>query len=279
MRLVQPVRLARASRTRASRRTASRIATWPPTTFDQVGLRASSRSAMNTRAPELRALIIIFGSAGPVISTRRSSRSARRRRDPPVAGPDVGGRRPGSPAARRRRSARGARHAAAQQGRPLVAEPALQVGDEGDRARASGRRAVPGDGRSPRARRPARRRSRADRPPDGRLDQAVRLVRRDEDLALVRAAERRRGRRASGGGSAASCVTSSIPGSALEHRGADHPDRVLDRLAVVVGERREQRADERRVAGVPVRRGVGAWRQDAVTRVAMIRSRTSGSVV
>ena len=31
---------------------------------------------MNTRAPELRALIIIFGSAGPVISTRRSSRSA-----------------------------------------------------------------------------------------------------------------------------------------------------------------------------------------------------------
>ena len=31
---------------------------------------------MKTRAPELRALIIIFGSAGPVISTRRSSRSA-----------------------------------------------------------------------------------------------------------------------------------------------------------------------------------------------------------
>ena len=31
---------------------------------------------MNTFAPELSALIIIFGSAGPVISTRRSSRSA-----------------------------------------------------------------------------------------------------------------------------------------------------------------------------------------------------------
>ena len=31
---------------------------------------------MKTRAPEFRALIIIFGSAGPVISTRRSSRSA-----------------------------------------------------------------------------------------------------------------------------------------------------------------------------------------------------------
>ena len=31
---------------------------------------------MKTLAPELRALIIIFGSTGPVISTRRSSRSA-----------------------------------------------------------------------------------------------------------------------------------------------------------------------------------------------------------
>ena len=31
---------------------------------------------MKTRAPELSALIIILGSAGPVISTRRSSRSA-----------------------------------------------------------------------------------------------------------------------------------------------------------------------------------------------------------
>ncbi len=31
---------------------------------------------MNTLAPELSALIIILGSAGPVISTRRSSRSA-----------------------------------------------------------------------------------------------------------------------------------------------------------------------------------------------------------
>ena len=31
---------------------------------------------MNTRAPEFSALIIILGSAGPVISTRRSSKSA-----------------------------------------------------------------------------------------------------------------------------------------------------------------------------------------------------------
>ena len=45
-------------------------------TLAQVGESESSRSAMNTRAPEFRALIIIFGSAGPVISTRRSARSA-----------------------------------------------------------------------------------------------------------------------------------------------------------------------------------------------------------
>ncbi|CPU67002.1 Uncharacterised protein [Mycobacteroides abscessus] len=39
-----------------------------------VGLEASSASASHTLAPELRALIVIFGSVGPVISTRRSSR-------------------------------------------------------------------------------------------------------------------------------------------------------------------------------------------------------------
>ena len=61
---------------RACRRTASASAAWPPTTLAQVGESASSRSAMKTRAPELSALIIILGSAGPVISTRRSSRSA-----------------------------------------------------------------------------------------------------------------------------------------------------------------------------------------------------------
>ena len=41
-----------------------------------VGERESSKSAMKTLAPELRALIIIFLSTGPVISTRRSLRSA-----------------------------------------------------------------------------------------------------------------------------------------------------------------------------------------------------------
>ena len=39
------------------------------------GLSESSKSAMNTCAPELSALMIILRSTGPVISTRRSSRS------------------------------------------------------------------------------------------------------------------------------------------------------------------------------------------------------------
>ena len=58
------------------RRTASWSAAWPPTTFAHVGESESSKSAMNTFAPELSALIVILASAGPVISTRRSSRSA-----------------------------------------------------------------------------------------------------------------------------------------------------------------------------------------------------------
>ena len=48
----------------------------PCTRFSQVGARESSKSAMKTFAPELRALITIFRSVGPVISTRRSERSA-----------------------------------------------------------------------------------------------------------------------------------------------------------------------------------------------------------
>ena len=41
----------------------------------QVGVWASSKSAMKTSAPELRALMTIFRSAGPVISTQRRWRS------------------------------------------------------------------------------------------------------------------------------------------------------------------------------------------------------------
>jgi hypothetical protein len=40
--------------------------------LSQVGEFASSKSAMKTFAPQLSALIIIFRSTGPVISTRRS---------------------------------------------------------------------------------------------------------------------------------------------------------------------------------------------------------------
>ena len=53
---------------------ASRSDSCPSMTFRQVGLVASSWSASQTLAPEFSALIVIFGSVGPVISTRRSSR-------------------------------------------------------------------------------------------------------------------------------------------------------------------------------------------------------------
>src|SRR5580698_5822882 len=42
--------------------------------LSQSGVFASSKSASQTRAPELSALIVIFLSVGPVISTRRSTR-------------------------------------------------------------------------------------------------------------------------------------------------------------------------------------------------------------
>ena len=47
---------------------------WPWTTLAHVGVDASSKSASQTFAPELRALMVILRSVGPVISTRRSSR-------------------------------------------------------------------------------------------------------------------------------------------------------------------------------------------------------------
>ena len=73
--VVQPVALARPGRARSSARCASIMFCWPSTRFDQVGEFASSKSAMKTLAPELSALITIFRSVGPVISTRRSWRS------------------------------------------------------------------------------------------------------------------------------------------------------------------------------------------------------------
>src|SRR5260221_6126828 len=55
---------------------ASRRLSWPSIRFAQLGVEASSKSAMKTLAPQLRALMIILRSTGPVIPTRRSSRSA-----------------------------------------------------------------------------------------------------------------------------------------------------------------------------------------------------------
>jgi len=59
---------------RVVRLTASCRLTWPSRLFCQVGEFESSKSAMNTLALEFRALIIIFRSTGPVISTGRSSK-------------------------------------------------------------------------------------------------------------------------------------------------------------------------------------------------------------
>ena len=77
---------------------------------------------MNTRAPELSALIIIFRSTGPVISTRRSARStgAAATRNSSGAPTNTGG-----DATRSRR--------AASNRLALRPELALQAVDEGER--------------------------------------------------------------------------------------------------------------------------------------------------
>ena len=59
---------------------ASRRLSWPPTTLSQCGVFASSWSASHTFAPEFSALIVIFRSVGPVISTRRSTSPGAARR-------------------------------------------------------------------------------------------------------------------------------------------------------------------------------------------------------
>ena len=64
----------------------------------QVGELESSKSAMNTRAPELSALITILRSTGPVISTRRSAISSGvgATRQSPARMSAVSGRKSGS---------------------------------------------------------------------------------------------------------------------------------------------------------------------------------------
>ena len=66
--------------------------------FCQVGEFESSKSAMNIRAPELRALMTIFRSTGPVISTRRSCSAAGTgsTRQSPSRTASVSGRKSGS---------------------------------------------------------------------------------------------------------------------------------------------------------------------------------------
>ena len=54
---------------------ASRRLAWPSIVPVQVGECESSKSAMYTLAPEFMALMTIFRSTGPVISTRRSCKS------------------------------------------------------------------------------------------------------------------------------------------------------------------------------------------------------------
>src|SRR2546427_270941 len=130
--------------------TASRTFCWPVRLFSHVGALASSKSAMKTFAPELRALIIILRSTGPVISTRRSVRSGRigatvqsRSRISFVSGRKSGSR----PASLVGGDVRGARRAAAARARrpggdpdggpPRVPCPQLRRGG-GDRAHRAG---------------------------------------------------------------------------------------------------------------------------------------------
>ena len=55
------------------RSSASMRLSWPVIMLSHSGVFASSKSASQTFAPELRALMVIFLSVGPVISTRRST--------------------------------------------------------------------------------------------------------------------------------------------------------------------------------------------------------------
>jgi hypothetical protein len=92
---------------------------WPSIMFSHVGEFASSKSDMNTFAPQLSALITIFRSVGPVISTRRSVRStgAGGTRQSPSRTLTVSSRKSGNSPSRSRR-ARAAR-AASTSSRPF----------------------------------------------------------------------------------------------------------------------------------------------------------------
>ena len=67
------------------RRIAWPMLIWPSIWLVQSGEFESSKSVMYESAPELKALMTILASTGPVISTRRHCSAARHRRDSPVA--------------------------------------------------------------------------------------------------------------------------------------------------------------------------------------------------
>ena len=100
--------------------------------FAQVGVWASSKSAMKTLAPELSALITILRSVGPVISTQRFWKSGRAGGTRPVAVADRPGlgQEIGEAAGVQLGLALGP---AAEQRLPGGAEVALEAGDERER--------------------------------------------------------------------------------------------------------------------------------------------------
>ncbi len=101
--------------------------------FSQSGVFASSKSASQTFAPELSALMVIFRSVGPVISTRRSTRpgaGAGTRQSESSLMCRVPGRKSSVPPADR--STWRAARAASNSG-PLAAELTLEHGDQAQR--------------------------------------------------------------------------------------------------------------------------------------------------
>ena len=233
---------------------------------------------MNTRAPELRALIIIFGSAGPVISTRRSSRSAGAGATVQSASRTAPGRGAGSRAGRPRRAPPGAPRGggagragpgrSGAGGRPRTRAPRRSgparspaTGRAGRsiawRRHHVGRRSRVG--RSPRSARAARSSRRTPRrrwsARTAQVDQPVVEVRQDHPDLVDRLV-------------------------AFEDRPGHDPDRRLDGRAVVLGEDLEQRVA--RTAVERARRSRAPASRSARSRVifvAISRSSASGRVV
>ena len=137
----------RARRTRSCARSRRSGCCWPSIRFSQVGELESSKSAMKTRAPELRALMIILRSTGPVISTRRSGRSAGIGATVHSPARTLGGLRKEIRASSRRRASRCTSWRRARSSRRRAPKRRSSIGDEGER-RASQNAAASGHERS-----------------------------------------------------------------------------------------------------------------------------------